>query len=173
MKKVLLVVDVQKGLLNDNPHDKDQFLTNLNDVINYAHEKEIEVIYVRHQSKVGTILEFNTDGWKISSKFQIKNFEQIIDKKYNSAFKGTMLDDYLQDNQISDLFIVGMQTELCIDSTIHTAFELGYNVHVIKECHTTFDNDYMKAIDTINYYENYLWNNRFAKIISIDDFKKN
>jgi hypothetical protein len=38
---------------------------------------------------------------------------------------------------------------------------------------STYDNDYMKAEDIIELYNYKIWNNRFAKIVSIEDIEKN
>lgn len=39
----------------------------------------------------------------------------------------------------------GLQTNFCIDATVKSAFERGYNVIVPKGTNSTFDNDYMNA----------------------------
>jgi nicotinamidase-related amidase len=66
-----------------------------------------------------------------------------------------------------------MQTDYCIDATCKVAFEKGYDVTIISGTTTTVDNEYFKAEKLVCYFENAVWNNRFANVESIEEFKKN
>ena len=58
-------------------------------------------------------------------------------------------------------------TEYCIDATCKIAFELGYEVIIPRATTTTFDNEFFSGESSVKYYEQKIWNNRYAKVISI------
>ena len=55
------------------------------------------------------------------------------------------------------LMIIGLQTNYCIDCTIKSAFEKGYEVIIPEGTNSTFDNPYMSAEVTYNYYNDDVW----------------
>ena len=65
--------------------------------------------------------------------------------------------------------IVGLQTNFCIDATVKSAFERGFNVIVPQGTNSTFDNDYMDGETTYRYYNEMMWPKRFASCISVDE----
>ena len=62
---VLLVVDIQNGLVRENPYNRESFLENVGRLISQCRRKGIEVIYVRHDDGPGSELERGTEGWEI------------------------------------------------------------------------------------------------------------
>lgn len=64
-----------------------------------------------------------------------------------------------------------MAANYCIDTTIKVAFELGYNVTVIKGGTTTFDDMKITAEQLVEYYEN-IWNGRFAQVVELENMLK-
>lgn len=65
---------------------------------------------------------------------------------------------------IDHVVIMGMQTEYCIDATVKAAFEHGFHVFVPENSTTTFDNEYLPAMQTIDYYQYKIWNHRYAYV---------
>ena len=96
-----------------------------------------------------------------------KDKEQI-EEEINESHESQDLDDSKEDNideiksedidedaeseeeNIKELIIAGMQTEVCIESTTKRAIELGYKIVLVEDGHSTFDFDDMNAIDEIN-----------------------
>jgi nicotinamidase-related amidase len=131
---VLLVVDMQEVLIAEKPIFQQQLIENVKDIINFCRSNQVEVIYVRHQdNEEGSPLVVDSPGWQIYHEIKPKDYEKIIDKKFNSAFYQTDLDVYLKSKSIENIIIVGMQTEYCIDSTIKSAFDLNYHVYNIRD----------------------------------------
>ena len=63
--------------------------------------------------------------------------ERILDvpgKRGLNAFSNTRLDEVLIENGITDIFLAGAVTSICIDSTGRAAFEKGYKVHILSDC---------------------------------------
>ena len=57
----------------------------------------------------------------------------IVKRRY-SAFFNTDLDLTLRDLRVDTLVIVGVVTNICVRSTVHDAFFLGYQVVVPEDC---------------------------------------
>lgn len=91
-------------------------------------------------------------------------------KNVNSAFKDTGLLDYLHEKDEDTIIIVGLQTDYCIDATVKCGFEHGLKMIVPANTNSTFDNAYMTAEKSYRYYNQFMWNGRYAECIS---FEKN
>ena len=166
---VLLVVDVQTALISYHPYNAIDFIGNIAKLISTARGAGIEVIYVRHNGGEGSKLERDTEGWEILHSIAPAMDEKVFDKNYNSAFRDTGLKDYLDHKGIKNLILAGMQTEYCIDATCKVAFEYGYAVIIPADATTTFNNNFSSAETLIRYYEEKIWNKRFADVISVDE----
>lgn len=166
---VLLVVDVQTALIEEHPYNEQKVIDNIKNLISVARDNEKEVIYVRHDDGKGQELEYGTDGWQIYYEIKPYDNERVFEKQYNSAFLKTGLKDYLDSKQINTIMLVGLQTEYCIDTTCKAAFEHGYKIIVPEEANTTFDNEYLTGEELYKFYNYKIWNNRFAKVLSLDE----
>ena len=166
---VLLVVDTQKLITNERLYKFDVFVENVKRIINEARENNIEVIYVRHDDGVGNELTKGMVGFEIYEKFQPIDDEKIFDKEVNSPFKGTGLLEYLIEKGEKEIIVTGLQTDYCIDATIKCGFEHGFNVIVPAYANTTVDNKFMSAQQSYEYYNEFIWKDRYAQCISVDE----
>ncbi|WP_010291806.1 cysteine hydrolase family protein [Clostridium senegalense] len=169
---VLLIIDTQKLIINEKLYKFDMFVSNVKKIINQARLNNVEVIYVRHDDGIGNELTKGNDGLEIYEKFKPINKEKIFDKVVNSAFKGIGLLEYLIDKGEENIIIVGLQTDYCIDATIKCGFEHGFNIIVPAYANTTADNKFMSAEQSYKYYNEYMWNGRYAECISVDETLK-
>lgn len=168
-KSILMIVDVQRSLIEYNPYNKDKVISNIKDLISIARNNKIEVLYIRHDNGKNSNLEQGTDGWQIHDDVKPKINEVIFEKQYNSAFYKTNLNSYLKSKAIETIILVGLQTEYCIDATCKSGFEHGYKIIIPEETNTTFDNEYLSANKLYEFYNYKIWNNRFAKVIPFKD----
>ena len=164
---VLLIVDTQKMIMTNFLYAFDTFSQNVIDLINEARNNKIEVIFVRHDD--GTVLTKGVDGFEIYDSFAPRADEKIFDKYVNSAFRNTGLKDYLRNKNENDIVIAGLQTEYCIDATIKCGFEHGFHMIVPDHCNTTEDNEFMSGEASYNYYNNKIWNRRYAECVSMEE----
>ena len=165
----LLVVDIQTALINFHPYKEAEFLANIRRLIDIARQNGMEVIYVRHDGGEGTPLAYGTEGWQIYSEIAPIDGEKIFDKKFSSSFRDTGLKNYLDSKGITGLVLVGMQTDYCIDTTCRIAFEFGYNVTIPACATTTFDNALATADKLVEYFEQQLWDKRFADVLPVEE----
>jgi nicotinamidase-related amidase len=169
MKTALLVIDIQQVMIDEHPANEETFLSNVAALISAAHACGKEVIYVRHDGGVGDPLEKGTPGWQLFSSLHPAASEQIFDKQYSSAFKGTGLREYLAERGVEQLMICGMQTEYCIDSSVKAAFEHGFSVLIPSGATTTYANPFLTGERLIAYYEKMIWHLPLAKVVSMDE----
>lgn len=168
-RTALLVIDVQEALLDENPYHKEELIQNINTLIRLYRSKKNPIFFIRHEGKEGDTLAYGEAGWQLAKTLDYVD-EPIIDKKYNSAFKDTKLEESLKALSINHLMLSGMQTEYCVDATLKSAFEKGYQCVVVKGCTSTVDNPWLNADQLIDFYEQAIWPS-FAKLIYIDEIK--
>lgn len=169
MKTALLVIDVQQALIDDQPANKDAFLVNLKLLIDAAHEGGTEVIYVRHDGGEGDVLAYGAPGWQLDKSLAPRSDERIFEKRFNSAFLKTGLNEYLSDKGITNLVICGMQTEYCIDTSVKTAFEHGYEVVVPSGATTTYANPFLSGDKLVYFYERMIWHEPLARVVPLEE----
>lgn len=65
--------------------------------------------------------------------------EHVITERIGaSAFSGSNLDQYLRNNHINNLLLIGFATHVCVESTLRAAHDLGYNTFVITQATGSF-----------------------------------
>lgn len=169
-KKALLIIDVQKAIMDEKPHNSEILIHTINDLASACREKNIDVIYIRHDG-VTDELAHGSEGWEIYHEIKPHTGEKIFEKRYNSAFKNTGLKEYLIENSITTLILTGLQTEFCIDASIKSAFDLDFPLIIPQNGYSTIDRDNMSAEEINNFYYD-IWNNRFATVKSTFDIVK-
>lgn len=168
-RMVLLVVDTQKALVNDELYSCNEFIDNIQLLIKKARENNVEVIYVVHDDGVGSGLTKGTDGFEIFEKFKPLSNEKVFVKIVNSAFKDTGLVEYLMKKNEKDIVVVGLQTDKCINATVISGFEYGFNLIVPAFANSTVNNNYMNNKKSYRYYNEFMWHERYAECISIEE----
>lgn len=166
---ILLVIDAQKAITNDRLYKFNEFVSTVKTLIKTARENNIEVVFVRHDDGAGTPMTKGLDGFEIYEGFAPGQDEIIFDKRVNSPFRGTGLAEYLSEKGETELIVTGLQTDYCIDAAVKCGFERGYKIIVPQLANTTFDNSFMTAEKSCDYYNNFIWNGRYAECISADD----
>ena len=165
----LIVVDIQKGITDERLYDFEGFIKNVTNIIDAARQNNVEVIYVQHDDGPGSSFSIGDRDFEIADQVAPKENEKIYFKTINSCFGNSDFVDYLKNSGEKDLMIVGLQTNFCIDATVKSAFERGFNVIVPQGTNSTFDNDYMDGETTYRYYNEMMWPKRFASCISADE----
>ena len=163
MAQALIVIDIQEGLVNENPYDAKNFIVNTKAIIQHFRDQNIEVIFVRHSEDEG-LLATGSDNWQVYHELKPQENEKIFNKYYNSIFKNSELKEYLDSKSITDLTFVGMQVEFCIDTSVKVGFEYGYKITIVEDAISTFDNIHLSANQILSFYTEKIWRNRFAQL---------
>ncbi len=165
---VLLVVDAQKAIVTSDLYNFDLFIDNVKKLIKTARNNNIEVIFVRHNDEKDKDFTEGADGFEIYEGFKPLTNEVTFDKIANSAFKDTELSEYLAGKGVRTVIISGLQTDYCIDATVKSAFEKGLRVIVPAGSNSTFDNEFMKAEQIYRYYNEFMWDKRYAECMPLE-----
>ena len=71
--------------------------------------------------------------------------ELVIDKNASSPFNGTGIDQLLRNLNLETLVMVGMATDMCVETTARDAADRGYNVIVVEDATATFFEHHHRA----------------------------
>ena len=163
MAQALIVIDIQEGLVKENPFDTKNFIINTKAIIQHFRDQNIEVIFMRHSEDDG-LLATGSDNWQVYHELKPQENEKIFNKYYNSIFKNSGLKKYLDSKSITNLTFVGMQVEFCIDTSVKVGFEYGYKITIVEDAISTFDNIHLSADQILSFYKEKIWRNRFAQL---------
>jgi len=148
----LLVIDVQTGMFDPQwpIYEEERLLSNIRQIIDQAREADVPVIFIQHTEKDGP-LTFGSDTWQIHPDIAPLPIEIKVAKTTPDAFHQTPLKEILAEKNIERLVIVGLQSEYCVDATSRRAFNLGYQVTLISDAHSTMDSESQKASAIISH----------------------
>ena len=153
----LLVIDMQNAWLNgDTPRlDKDGVIARINHAAQRMRAQEGKVIFVQHCDAESVD---HTDAWQIDAGLVVANDDGKVNKTACDSFADTSLLQQLQACGTTTLFICGLATEFCLDTTVRAAPPHGFNVVVLSDAHTTGDRPHLKAQQIIEHH-NWIWAN--------------
>ena len=140
-KTALLLIDVQQGF--DEPmwgkRNNPDLELNIAKLLDAWRKAERPVIHVQHCS-VNPIYPLHPDnpGNAFKPEATPIDGEPIFRKTVNSAFIGTNLEEYLREQGINDLVIVGLTTDHCVSTSVRMAGNLGFNVTLVSDATATF-----------------------------------
>ena len=154
----LLVIDVQNGMfLEEYPvYNSEKLVQTIKSLIEKARLSLTPVIYVQHNEGEGAPLATGTTGWEIIPEIAPEEHDLIIQKKTPDSFYQTPLDQELKKRSITHLVIVGIQTEICVDTTTRSAFGHNYKVTLVTDAHGTFNSEHLTAEQIIHHHNDVL-----------------
>ncbi|MAT41396.1 MAG: cysteine hydrolase [Anaerolineaceae bacterium] len=170
-RQVLIIIDAQVNMFDENfsIFDSDRIINVLSSLIDKAHEKNVPVIYVRNNGDDGEPDQPGTPGWEIHPSIKPQVDDIVIDKQGPDAFHNTDLAKVLKKQGITDLVIAGMQTEMCVETSSRRAVELGYDVILVEDGHSTFNFDDLNAENEISRVNREI--KAIAKIVKADNIE--
>lgn len=154
MKKLLLVIDVQRDFINKNTKD---YVSKIKELIDSKEFDDIsftkfinnenskwykELNYSGCMDKEGQSIVLDTKEYKI--------FEKTIYSALNDEFR-----TYIKEKNISQIYLCGFDTDACVSKTAIDLFENDYDVYVLKdycmshvgvELHNTIINNLIRLI---------------------------
>lgn len=170
---VLLVVDTQKGITDERLFGFRELEENIKTLLRVAREYGVEVVYVQHDDGPGSGFSKGDEAFEIHEGFAPQEGEKIFEKSVNSAFhEATGLTKYLKARNIKTVIAVGLQTDYCMDATIKSGFEQGFEMLVPEYCNSTRSNPYMDAQTTYEFYNKHMWPRRYATPLSVEEALK-
>ena len=154
---ILLVIDMQKGLVDEDLYAVDTFVDRTVRLVDAARKNNVEVVFVQHDAGMGSGLSVGDEDFEIIDRIAPKEGEKVFVKTINSCFGSKEFKEYMENRDDKRLMIIGLQTNYCIDCTVKSAFERGFDVIIPEGTNSTFDNDYMSGETTVRYYNEDVW----------------
>ena len=154
---ILLVIDMQKGIVDEELYAFNTFMDRVVRLVETARKKHVEVIFIQHDAGSNSGLSVGDEGFEIIDQLSPEPEEKVFVKTINSCFGNKDFEDYMEQQEDKRLMIIGLQTNYCIDCTVKSAFERGFEVIIPEGTNTTFDNDYMTGETAVRYYNEDVW----------------
>ncbi|CAN7594685.1 cysteine hydrolase family protein [Pseudomonas sp. GL-B-26] len=150
MATALLIIDVQQALCTGEYacFEIKRVIENINDLSAKARAAGIPVILIQHEEK-GDLLQHDSEGWQLAKSLKTSPQDLRVRKTNRDSFYRTHLQAQLQDLGTDRLIICGLQTDYCVNTTVRQALNLGYDVVLAADAHSTVDNGNLAAEDII------------------------
>jgi nicotinamidase-related amidase len=153
-KGVLVVVDAQVGVMAE-AWDSERIVKNVARAVERARAEGAPVVWVQHSDEE---LPHGSPEWQLMPELVPAEGEPLIHKHFNSSFEQTDLEEELARLGATHVALAGAATNWCIRATAYGALDLGYDLTLIKDAHTTdtmeLDNgtkiDASNVIDELN-----------------------
>jgi nicotinamidase/pyrazinamidase len=156
-QKALLVIDIQEdftGTTARPPYpfkNSEQLIATVNRVIEEASKQKIIIVYIRQEFdglrdtlisgmlstlfsgkiSAGTAIKGNP-GTEIDKRITILS-DYVFPKPRGDAFSNPKLDALLIEQQVNELYLVGLDAEYCVHVTAKGALNRGYAVNIITD----------------------------------------
>ena len=92
----------------------------------FRHQKQIAIM--KSVPDAGSLLREGSVGVAIHNDVMPQAGEMVITKYRYSAFYDTALDTVLKVNEVKEVIVTGVATNICCETTAHDAFFRGYDV---------------------------------------------
>ena len=144
----LVVIDLQ----NDITKNYKEIMENVNRAIDWAAQKELWVVYIRHNNLSAGTRTFKpgTRGTELVPELNVVS-DHIFTKSKSNALTSETFAAFIQEHGITDFYLVGADAAACVKSTCFNMTKIGYTVHVLSDCITSYDKK--KLPEMLAYYE--------------------
>jgi nicotinamidase-related amidase len=159
---VMLIVDMQVGLLNGEPkHDLQGVIGRINRLAAKVREQVGIVVLIQHCGGEGDDFEPQTPGWAFLPELIRDPADLVVQKQMNDPFAGAELQARLNRIAPDRVLVTGWATDLCVDATVRSAVSNHHNVVVVTDAHTLSDRPHLDAVSVINHHH-WVWRNLIA-----------
>ena len=182
--------------LGMNIKEYQRIIPKIKELITFCRDKKIPIFYteaVREASGVDLLTRFHRllplsreerlkvpitvrGTWDAQTIDEIKPVDNdlIVIKRRDGAFQDTELRVWLQSEGINTLVFCGIDTSICVETSLREAFNIGYDVILVSDCTASGNKrHYETTLERVrDYYGLVLDTERFYKLInSLEDLK--
>lgn len=174
-KKALIIVDVQKAFDDRKWGDRNNLNAehNIRELLKNWRARGWLVIHIQHTSdNPNSLFHPNNVGFEIKEIVQPIANEIVIEKKVNSSFIGTNLEQVLKGNEIQTVIITGLTTPHCVSTTTRMSGNLGFETYLISDATAAFglkgEDGIFYDAQTIHTISLATLHNEFATVLTTD-----
>jgi nicotinamidase-related amidase len=106
-------------------------------LLKHARDLNVPIMHIQHNGGEGSPYDINTPLGAIADEVAPLRDEAVIVKQYPNSFIATSLDEELKQQDVTNLVLAGFMTHMCVNSTAHGAFNLGYNTTIAANATAT------------------------------------
>lgn len=106
-------------------------------LLEMARDLKIPIFHIQHDGGEGSPYDVRAEIGAISDEVAPITGESVITKNYPNAFVLTDLDTQLKATGVTNIVLAGFMTHMCINSTAHGGFNLGYAPTVVASATAT------------------------------------
>ncbi|MGO1500129.1 MAG: cysteine hydrolase family protein [Marinobacter sp.] len=138
-ESALIMIDYQNTYLEGvmKLEGGDEALEEGRKLLDLARAKGIPVFHIRHDAGPGSPYDVSAHIGAIADAVAPNDGEPVITKNFPNSFVQTDLDDQLKANGVKNIILAGFMTHMCINSTAHGGFNLGYSPTVVASTTAT------------------------------------
>lgn len=138
----LVLIDIQKGF--DDPvwgrRNNPDAETNMAALLDAWRSTGRPIVHIQHLSQdAHSPLRASSPGSEFKDIVRPQDGEPVIQKRVNSAFIDTALEERLRREGITMLIITGLTTNHCVETTTRMAANLGFHTYLVSDATATFD----------------------------------
>lgn len=122
-------------------HRADQLLDRTAELLRAARSAGVPVIFLHHDGTPDSPFAAGTERARIHPSIAPLPAEAVIHKTESSGFDGTELQEHLNERGVDSIIACGLQSEFCVSNTCLAALDLGFNVYVAEDGHSTWPTD--------------------------------
>jgi nicotinamidase-related amidase len=142
MKTALLLIDIQNDYFPGGKMELEGALqagARAGALLQCFREHGGQHIHIQHESRRpgATFFIPGTDGIRIHDLVAHFEEEPIVHKTFPNSFRETNLLEMLREWGTERLVICGMMTHMCVDATVRTAADLGFQVIIVEDACAT------------------------------------
>lgn len=136
-KKALIIIDVQNYFVNELTKSIPE------KIVKHINKSDYDyIVFTKFINKEGSNF-FKLLNWKKmlsgheteihNSLIKLADKNNVFAKNSYSIFKARGLNNFLKNKKVNSLYLCGIDTEACVLASAFEAFDLGFNVKIIKE----------------------------------------
>ena len=174
--------------LGMNTSNYREIIPRLKDLIEFCRSKEIPIFYteaVKEASGIDVLTKIHNllpksrqerlkfpicirgtwDGLTIDELKPKEEEDHVVIKRRDSAFQDTELRVWLQSEGINLLVFAGIDTSICVETSLRDGFNIGYDVALISDATASgYKGHYETTLERVRDY--------YGLVMSIERFKK-
>jgi len=147
MSKALMIVDVQAGAFFGKwkiPNSQD-LLVRIGERLMEARESGMPIIHIQNDGPADSADAPGEPMWELV--FSVRENEIVFRKTKPNVFEDAEVAQELKARGISELEVVGVQSDMCVRASAIGAIDSGFRVSLDRNMHATYDGGWPGATE--------------------------